>query len=124
MVTRIFFGRPWLCDAVVLLAVTVRKGCTKESLSLFNIAIVGPGMSFYLCHMPFFTDQLNRTIELASPPGRIISLVPSQTELLYDLGLDKEVAGITRFCMHPENGFAKKPGSVVPRTFIRRKSGC
>lgn len=32
---------------------------------------------------------------------RIVSLVPSQTELLYDLGLDSEVVGITRFCVHP-----------------------
>lgn len=37
------------------------------------------------------------------PARRIISLVPSQTELLYDLGLDSEVAGITKFCIHPEH---------------------
>lgn len=34
---------------------------------------------------------------------RIISLVPSQTELLFDLGLDSEVIGITKFCVHPEH---------------------
>ncbi len=51
--------------------------------------------------MPYFIDQLNRTIELASPPKRIISLVPSQTELLFDLGLNEEVVGITKFCVHP-----------------------
>ncbi|MBC3784089.1 ABC transporter substrate-binding protein [Spirosoma utsteinense] len=34
-------------------------------------------------------------------PQRIVSVVPSQTELLFDLGLDTEVAGITRFCIHP-----------------------
>lgn len=34
-------------------------------------------------------------------PQRIISLVPSQTELLYSLGLEKEVEGITKFCLHP-----------------------
>jgi len=39
---------------------------------------------------------------------RIISLVPSQTELLYDLGLDGEVIGITRFCVHPEKWFRTK----------------
>ena len=37
------------------------------------------------------------------PAKRIISLVPSQTELLYDLGLDNEVVGITKFCVHPEH---------------------
>ena len=39
---------------------------------------------------------------------RIISLVPSQTELLYALGLDEEVIGITKFCVHPEKWFRTK----------------
>lgn len=50
----------------------------------------------------FFTDQLNRTIELTNAPKRIISLVPSQSELLWDLGLKQELVGITKFCIHPE----------------------
>lgn len=58
--------------------------------------------------MPFFTDQLNRKIELPFPPKRIISLVPSQTELLYDLGLRDEVVGITKFCIHPDEWFHSK----------------
>ena len=48
-----------------------------------------------------FTDQTGRTIKLSQLPKRIISLVPSQTELLSDLGLDHEVVGITKFCVHP-----------------------
>jgi ABC-type Fe3+-hydroxamate transport system substrate-binding protein len=52
-----------------------------------------------------FTDQLGRTISLSYPPKRIISLVPSQTELLFDLGLDVEIIGITKFCIHPEGKF-------------------
>lgn len=58
--------------------------------------------------MQTFTDQLNRKLELPSPPKRIISLVPSQTELLYDLGLRNEVVGITKFCVHPEEWFRTK----------------
>jgi ABC-type Fe3+-hydroxamate transport system substrate-binding protein len=46
-------------------------------------------------------DQLNRTIEIPFFPKRIISLVPSQTELLYDLGLEDAIVGITKFCVHP-----------------------
>lgn len=41
-------------------------------------------------------------------PQRIISLVPSQTELLFSLGLDQEVVGITKFCIHPEKWFTSK----------------
>lgn len=51
--------------------------------------------------MAFYTDQLGRTIFLSSPPKRIVSLVPSQTELLHDLGLADEVVGVTKFCVHP-----------------------
>ncbi|WP_448699616.1 helical backbone metal receptor [Mucilaginibacter sp. AW1-3] len=48
-----------------------------------------------------FTDQLSRTIHLSHPPKRIVSLVPSQTELLFDLGLDDHIIGVTKFCTHP-----------------------
>ncbi len=46
-------------------------------------------------------DARGRTLHLRTPPRRIVSLVPSQTELLADLGLDAEVVGLTRFCVHP-----------------------
>lgn len=49
-----------------------------------------------------FTDQLNNTIELKSYPKRIVSLVPSQSELLWDLGLREELVGVTKFCIHPK----------------------
>jgi ABC-type Fe3+-hydroxamate transport system substrate-binding protein len=58
--------------------------------------------------MSQYTDQLGNTIILKQTPGRIISLVPSQTELLYDLGLNEEVIGITKFCIHPEKWFRIK----------------
>ncbi len=55
-----------------------------------------------------FTDQMGREVRLALPPKRIVSVVPSQTELLADLGLEEEVIGITKFCIHPENWFRSK----------------
>ena len=45
---------------------------------------------------------------MISPPRRSISLVPSQTELLFDLGLDEHVIGITKFCIHPGHWFNSK----------------
>lgn len=47
-------------------------------------------------------------------PERIVSLVPSQTELLYDLGLENRIVGITKFCIHPIR--AKKSKSIVGGT--------
>jgi ABC-type Fe3+-hydroxamate transport system substrate-binding protein len=55
-----------------------------------------------------FTDQLGREITINYPPARIVSLVPSQTELLFELGLSEEIAGITKFCIHPAAQFKKK----------------
>lgn len=49
-----------------------------------------------------FTDQIGRSLSLPHPPQRIVSLCPSLTETLYDLGLDSQVVGRTRFCLHPK----------------------
>jgi iron complex transport system substrate-binding protein len=46
-------------------------------------------------------DQIGTTHTFETSPSRIISLVPSQTELLYDLGLEDKIIGITKFCVHP-----------------------
>ena len=54
------------------------------------------------------TDQMGNTLTFLSPPKRIISIVPSQTELLYYWGLEEEVVGITKFCVHPEQWFRNK----------------
>lgn len=48
-------------------------------------------------------DQLGREVKIPHPPQRIVSLVPSQSEFLYDLGLGERLAGVTRFCVHPQN---------------------
>ena len=51
--------------------------------------------------MPVFYDQMNKAVHVQQAPKRIISLVPSQTELLFDLGLDEQIVGVTKFCIHP-----------------------
>ena len=51
--------------------------------------------------MKTFTDQLGTLHQFDNTPKRIVSLVPSQTELLYDLGLEDSIVGITKFCVHP-----------------------
>ena len=51
---------------------------------------------------------LKQTTDLITKPSRIISLVPSQTELLHYIGLQKETVAITKFCIHPAEWFATK----------------
>lgn len=54
----------------------------------------------------FQSDDISQLIK--NKPQRIVSLVPSQTELLYDLGLNNKVVGITKFCIHPNEWFRTK----------------
>lgn len=58
--------------------------------------------------MPLYIDQMNREVMIPETPQRIVSLVPSQTELLADLGLGDRVVGITKFCIHPSEWFRSK----------------
>ncbi len=67
------------------------------------------------CAFPIrLTDARGKEVYLEHRPRRLISLVPSQTELLADLGLDREVVGITRFCVHPSDW--KKRKAIVGGT--------
>ena len=59
-------------------------------------------------------DQMKQEVVLNAPPQRIISLVPSQTELLFDLGLGERVVGVTKFCVHPEH--ARKSKTIIGGT--------
>src|SRR6478736_2572038 len=53
-------------------------------------------------------DIRGRTFERASPPKRVVSLVPSITETLFDLGAGESLVGITDFCIFP-------PDLALPR---------
>lgn len=57
------------------------------------------------------TDQLGTEFTFNEIPKRIVSIVPSQTEFLFSLGLDEHIIGITKFCIHPED-------KVVAKTIV------
>lgn len=57
------------------------------------------------------TDDLGRKVTIDKKPERIVSLAPSNTEILFALGLREEVVGITEFCDYPEEAkFKEKIG--------------
>jgi iron complex transport system substrate-binding protein len=83
-----------------------------------------------------FLDDAGRKLYLAKPPARIVSLAPSITEMLFALGLDAEIVGVTEFCDFPPAARSKtkvgysnpnlemlvglKPDLVLaPREFLR-----
>ncbi|MCK4723253.1 MAG: cobalamin-binding protein [Dehalococcoidia bacterium] len=53
------------------------------------------------------TDQAGRVVKLEKIPERIVSLAPSNTEVLFALGLGDKVVGVTEFCNYPEAAKAK-----------------
>ncbi len=59
-------------------------------------------------------DQLHRELIFKESPKRIVSLVPSQTELVCDMGLEASIVGITKFCVHPKH--LKKHKTIVGGT--------
>jgi ABC-type Fe3+-hydroxamate transport system substrate-binding protein len=58
---------------------------------------------------PTFTDNFGTVHQAATPSARIISLVPSLTELLFDLGLGDQIVGRTRYCVHPVKSIESVP---------------
>lgn len=61
------------------------------------------------------TDDAGRTVEIAEAPQRLVSFAPSNTEILFALGLGDRVVGVTDFCDYPEEAKAiEKVGGIEP----------
>src|SRR5437899_2035001 len=62
-----------------------------------------------------FVDDLGRRVYLSKAPRRIVSLAPSVTEILFAVGLDAEVVGVTTFCDYPAQAKTRpKIGAAIP----------
>ena len=53
-------------------------------------------------------DDLGNEITFYEPPKRIVSLAPSNTEILFALGLNKEIIGVTEYCDYPDDAKNKE----------------
>ena len=67
-----------------------------------------------------FADEVNREVVISFPPQRIVSLAPNITEILFSLGLDKEIVGVSMHCNFPEKAKSKvRVGSYISLDFER-----
>jgi iron complex transport system substrate-binding protein len=88
----------------------ILTNCTALFLYLFFIL----ALSSPCLQNQTIKDDLDQTHVLGNPPQRIISLAPNVTEILFALGLDKQIIGVTRFCNFPEQAQTKnKIGGMV-----------
>jgi len=67
-----------------------------------------------------FIDEVGREITVPYPPRRIISLAPNTTEILFSLGLDEEIVGVSIHCNYPEKARTRvRVGSYISLEFER-----
>ncbi|MDO5846474.1 MAG: ABC transporter substrate-binding protein [Methanocorpusculum sp.] len=55
-----------------------------------------------------FTDDSGAEIFVAEQPNRIISLSPANTEIVFALGLNESIVGVTEYCTYPAAALAKE----------------
>jgi len=67
-----------------------------------------------------FTDEVGRVVTIPFPPKRIVSLAPNITEILFSLGLDEQIVGVSIHCNFPEKAKTKvQVGSYISLDFER-----
>src|SRR5512139_1573263 len=63
---------------------------------------------------PKFVDEVGREVVFTFPPKRIVSLAPNVTEILFSLGLDEEIVGVSTHCNYPEKAKSRpRVGSYI-----------
>src|SRR6266705_6261084 len=73
-----------------------------------------------------FHDATGAIVSLAAPPRRIVSLIPSITEILFAIGAGDRVVGCTIYCTEPPEGVATKTrvgGEKNPKLEVIRDLG-
>jgi len=69
----------------------------------------GLGQTLHAAQFPVtVTDDQGKEVTIYKQPKRIISLSPANTEILFALGLDEEIVGVTEFCNHPPGAKGKE----------------
>ena len=98
----------------------VFRGGEMGRRSLFLVLFLSVFFSFSISYSATrtFTDEVGREVTFAFPPKRIVSLAPNVTEILFSLGLDEEIAGVSIQSNFPEKARTKvQVGSYIRLDF-------
>ncbi len=91
----------WLKMAMLCIALVTITGLTAACTQITGEEPAAPpagGDAFPL----EIVDQAGRAVRIEKSPEKIISLAPSNTEILYALGLEDRLVGVTEYCDYPE----------------------
>ena len=87
---------------------------TRRAITLLVVALTCVFVVTGIAEAFTARDMAGREVTLAAPPKRIVSLVPSVTEILYALGAEGMLVGVTDFCdFPPEARTRPKVGGMV-----------
>jgi iron complex transport system substrate-binding protein len=90
-----------------------------KSLSLLSLVIL-LGTSTSYSATGTFKDEVGREVTFSFPPKKIVSLAPNITEILFSLGLDDEIVGVSIHCTFPEKAKSRvRVGSYISLDFER-----
>jgi iron complex transport system substrate-binding protein len=93
-----------IISALLLISIFVLAGCQTASPT----TPVKASTSVTAVQFPLtFTDDAGRSITLKAMPKRLISLSPSNTEMVFAMGLGDQLFGVTTYCNYPEAALAK-----------------
>ncbi len=102
------------CGAGLLEFIPMKIGAGMTLLLLSTL--LWTSVSFPATMM--FKDEAGRGVSFLFPPERIVSLAPNITEILYSLGLDEEIVGVSNHCNFPEKAKRKvRVGSYISLDF-------
>ncbi|MDI6892848.1 MAG: cobalamin-binding protein [Actinomycetota bacterium] len=104
---RIFAGIKVLLVLLLVVSLCIGAfGCAKKKA---EVALEGEAEKVEKAAFPIeLADDLGRKVTIDKKPERIVSLAPSNTEILFALGLDDSIVGVTDFCDYPEEAKSKE----------------
>jgi iron complex transport system substrate-binding protein len=86
----------------------------KKNINIIIVLIMALSLIFYGCGKKLerretvtFTDFADRQVKIPKTVKRIVSMAPNVTEMLFAIGLDNEIVGVTEFCNYPEAAKSK-----------------
>lgn len=93
---------------ITVMLFTLAIGCSTQKEELNDEEVSTPAEQSSISYPMEIIDGYGNKVTLDKQPTKIISLAPSHTEILFALGLDDEIIGVTPYCVYPEKATTKE----------------